>query len=53
MSFLGLKPRAAGWKAQTNPLSYCDTLQYIFINWAIPGLSFFWIFLQQIFCIND
>ena len=23
MVCLGLKPRAAGWYAQTNPLSYC------------------------------
>ena len=22
MVYLGLKPRAAGWKAQTNPLNY-------------------------------
>ena len=26
MVCLGLKPRAAGWKAHTNPLSYCGTL---------------------------
>ena len=25
MVCLGLKPRAAGWKAQTNPLSYSGT----------------------------
>ena len=26
MVCLGLEPRAAGWKAQTNPLRYCGTL---------------------------
>ena len=32
MVFLGLEPRAAGWKAQTNPLSYGGTPLYtIFI----------------------
>ena len=25
MVFLGFEPRAAGWKAQTNPLSYSGT----------------------------
>ena len=27
MVYLGLEPRAAGWKAQTNPLSYGGTPQ--------------------------
>ena len=31
MVCLGLKPGAAGWKAQTNPLSYGGTLLYILV----------------------
>ena len=31
MVCLGLEPRAAGWKAQTNPLSYGD-MQFLVSN---------------------
>ena len=31
MVYLGLKPRAAEWKAQTNPLSYGATTLMIFL----------------------
>ena len=32
MVCLGLEPRAAGWKAQTNPLSYGGTPQTIVVS---------------------
>ena len=47
MKCLGLKPRAAGWKAQTNPLCYDDTplVTVALVTWAylsasaLPGTS--------------
>ena len=50
MVCLGLKHRAAMWKAQMNPLSYGGhlylyvklSLSLSFIKWAIHGLFFFY-----------
>ena len=33
MICLGLKPEAAGWKAQTNPLSYGGTQTFVLLKW--------------------
>ena len=41
MVCLGLKPGAAGWKAQTNPLCYGGSKLFFFLKkWANPGLLF-------------
>ena len=32
---LGLKPGAAGWKAQTNPLSYGGTPVYFLLHYSM------------------
>ena len=33
MACLGVEPGAAGWKAQTNPLSYGGTPGSVLYNW--------------------
>ena len=38
MVCLGLEPRAAGWNAQTNPLSYDSTPITIILNGYIVGV---------------
>ena len=37
MVCLGLEPAAAGWKAPTNPLSYCGTPTFGIFSIYIPG----------------
>ena len=39
MVCLGLEPGAAGWKAQTNPLSYSGTPSSIFLLWECSLLD--------------
>ena len=34
MVYLGLEPRVAGWKVQTNPLSYDGTPLYSKLAWV-------------------
>ena len=46
MVCLGLEPGAAGWKAQTNPLSYggikalnCSTLVFMHSHWLLQNFN--------------
>ena len=53
MACLGVEPRAAGWKAQTNPLSYGGTPTCIYIHCLFAANSLFiqhhyWKFLSKI-----
>ena len=48
MVCLGFEPRAAGWKAQTNPLSYGGTpFTYSFLKWANPRIFFIYFHLLK------
>ena len=42
MVCLGLEPEAAGWKAQTNPLSYGGTPSALFFDCSLMSLSDIW-----------
>ena len=51
MMCLELKPGAAGWMEQTNPLSYSGTpkkLAFLFLN---KGRFYFTIFSKETFCL--